>query len=251
LKSLIITLLALLCITGLGFAFEDGRDIDTEEETVSICPTTKMAESCTDCHSLPDWSLIEKKPNANRAYPYGPVMNIVEDGKVAYLFITNISSSEIADFFEYLRWHPEVERCVFEIHSPGGSLFEAWRIIGLMELWKANGMIIETRCHGFAASAGFVVFVNGSPGFRFASETAELMWHELYTFKFFSVDRPSDVEDEAVVLRHLQTTANDYLAKRSNLTAEEWNKKIHKKEFWCNGKEALDYGLSDGIPKGN
>ena len=109
-------------------------------------------------------------------------------------------------------------------------------------------MVIETRVHGFAASAGFIVFVNGTPGHRFASATSELMWHELYTFEFFKVSRPSDVAEENIVLNHLQTTANDFLAKRSNLTAEEWNEKIHFKEFWCNGAEAVKYGLSDGLP---
>ena len=117
-----------------------------------------------------------------------------------------------------------------------------------MEYWKSHGMIIETRVHGFAASAGFILFVNGTPYHRFASATAELMWHELYTFEFFKVSRPSDVEDDAIILRHLQDTANNFLAERSILTAEQWDEKVFKQEFWCNGKEALEYGLSDGFP---
>ena len=246
-KKLLSTLLSTLLLIGLSigggtFGFAE------EEKEASICPKTKVEDSCMDCHSIPDWSLIEKLPDANRVFPFGPNMNIVKDGKEAHLLITGISSLSVDKFFEYVGWHPEIEKCVFEIYSPGGSMFEAWRIVGFMELWKSKGMTIETRVHGFAASAGFLLFVNGTMGHRLASNTATLMWHELYTFDFFKVTRPSDAEDEAIILRQLQTTASDYLAKRSNLTSKQWDEKVYKKEMWCNGKEAVKYGLSDGLP---
>ena len=31
--------------------------------------------------------------------------------------------------------------------------------------------------------------------------------------------------------------------------AKEWDEKVHKKEFWRNGEQAIKYGLSDGYPK--
>jgi len=216
---------------------------------VNYCPKTKLTDSCMMCHVVPDWTLKEKEPYSNRVFPKTTTMFLEDEGKTAVVLVTNIESPEIEGFFEYVKWHPEINKCIFEIHSPGGSLFEAWRIVGLMNFWKAKGMIVETRCYGFAASAGFIVFLNGTPGHRFASPTAELMWHELYSFAFFKISRPSDVEDEAVILRHLQDTASTYLAKRSILTKEEWDEKVRKKEFWCNGAEATNFGISDGIPK--
>ena len=253
LLSTLLSILLLILLSTLVYAEdEDDEKLvsieEAAEKIVQICPFTRLEDSCLDCHVTPDWTLKEKLPNANRAFPYGPDMDVVENGKTAHLLITGISASEVARFFEYIRWHPEINKCVFEIYSPGGSLFEAWRIVGMMELWKSKSMIIETRVHGFAASAGFIVFVNGTTGHRFVSETAELMWHELIKYELFSAKRPSDVEDESVVMRHLQSTASDYLAERSNLTAEEWNEKTAKKEFWCNGKEAIGFGLSDGLP---
>ena len=175
-------------------------------------------------------------------------MTVGPERKTATILITDIVSVQVEDFFEYIRWHPEIRHVIFEVHSPGGSLFQAWRIVGLMEYWKSRGLIIETRVHGFAASAGFVVFANGTKGHRFASKTAELMWHELLSFSMFKVDRPSDIEDEAKVLRHLQDTCSTYLAERSNLTKEEWDEKVHKKDFWINGVQAIEYGISDGLP---
>lgn len=250
-KTTLLTILFVLVLAMVGFA-ENGIHKDDEsviKPEVSVCPKTKMKDSCMDCHVTPDMSLKEKKPDANREFPYQSTMYIKDEGKTAVLFVTNITSSQVDAFFQYVAWHPEINKCVIEIMSPGGSLFEGWRIIGLMDVWKAKGMIIETRCHGFAASAGFIIFVNGTIGHRFASATAELMWHELYTFAMFKVSRPSDTMDEAIVLRHLQDTASTFLADRSKLSAKEWDKKVHKKEFWCNGKQAKEFGLSDGYPK--
>ena len=248
-KRILLTIIISLVFIVPCYA-ENGMDKEesTQPET-SLCPKTKMKDSCTRCHAIPDWTIKEKDPGANSILGSYSDIEIRDNGKTAYLYITDISSIGVANFFKYVSWHPDINKCVFEIHSPGGSLFQAWRIVGIMEVWKAKGMLIETRCYGFAASAGFILFVNGTPGHRFASATAELMWHELYTFAMFKVSRPSDSMDEAIVLRHLQNTASKYLSERSKLSAEEWDKKVHKKEFWCNGAEAIEYGVSDGEPK--
>jgi len=215
------------------------------EEKKQECPFTKMQEKCLYCHTVPSFALKEVAPDATLSYPNSNTKII---GKVGYYFLEDIDADRVRAFFEYISWH-DVDHIVIEIQSPGGSLFNAWRIVGLMDYWKSKGYVIETRVHGFAASAGFLIFANGSLGHRFASKTCELMWHELTTFKFFAIEGPSDKEDEARTLRHLQTTANTWLAARSKLSAEEWDKRIRKKEWWCNGKQAKDeYGLSDGEP---
>ena len=117
-----------------------------------------------------------------------------------------------------------------------------------MEAQKLK-MIIETRVHGMAFSAGLIIFANGTKGHRYAAKQSEIMWHELITFAMFKISRPSDIEDEAVILRHLQNTGNHFLAARSNLTVKQWNEKVYKKEFWFTGEEALKIGISDGYPK--
>ena len=198
------------------------------------------------CHTIPNFKLKEASPDNAREYSTTDMK--VRDNK-AYLTITNIDSDQVMKFFDYVSWHPDIKYVIFELFSPGGYMFDAWRIVGFMDLYKDKGYIIETRTYGFAASAGFLVFANGSAGHRFASSTAEMMWHELITFKLFDISGPADKEDEAKVLRHLQDTANNWLVKHSKLGKAEWDKKIRKKEFWMNGKEAIEYGISDGIPK--
>lgn len=221
--------------------------IPPESETPkNICPKTQRTD-CKTCHVPPDNALKEKDPNASRDLPLFFDMRIIDDGKTAWLLITNIDAGRVEKFFNYVSWHPEITKCVIEINSGGGSLFGAARIVGMMDVQKQRGMLIETRCYGIAASAGFMIFVNGSK--RYASEACQLMWHELITFSMFKISRPADIEDEAVVLRHIQDTMCLYLAKRSKLTKKEWKDLVFKKEFWVNGSQAIKYGLSDGYPK--
>ena len=80
-------------------------------------------------------------------------------------------------------------------------MMEAWKIISLMDIAKRDGRIVETNVYGFAASGGFLIFASGSKGYRIASPRALLMWHEVWSFKMFSVETPSDKEEEAKTLR--------------------------------------------------
>ncbi|MEO5366081.1 MAG: ATP-dependent Clp protease proteolytic subunit [Magnetococcus sp. WYHC-3] len=209
----------------------------------SICPRTRMTRDCTLCHTIPSFALKEVPPDAHLVYPVGSMRVI---GAMAYYTLEEIQAERIQAFFDYILWHPQVKHIVIEIHSPGGSLFDAHKIIGMMQHMIAKGYIIETRVYGFAASAGFFIAASGSKGYRFVSCTAQLMWHELMSLTIFSIDTPSDSEEKSRVLRHLQDTANNWLASVSKLTIDQLNEKIRKKEFWMSGKEAIKYGFADG-----
>ncbi len=73
------------------------------------------------------------------------------------------------------------------------------------------------------------------------------MWHELITFELFSISSPSDKEDAARVLRHLQNTINQWLSTRISKTKDEIDTLVKKKEWWLNGQEALDVELVDAF----
>lgn len=186
----------------------------------------------------------EAAPDAWRVYPTESMKVI--DGK-GYFYFTEIDSVGIKDFFDYLNSHG-IKEAIIEIHSPGGALFEAQRIVSLIEYWQKHGVKVETRIFGMAFSAGFYVFVAGEP--RLVSPSADLMWHELKSASFgfgFTITTPADREEEARVLRHLQDVRNNYLAKRGNLSKAEIDNLIAKKEFWMSGFEAMKYGFADGL----
>lgn len=212
------------------------------------CPKTKMDNSCFDCHIKPSFGLKEKAPDAHLSYPNSAmkIMGFDTGNLYGYFLLEDIESRQVKDFFDYLHSH-NIKRAVIEINSPGGSLFGAQRIISFMESWISAGNELATRVDGFAASAGFLIFCAGEKGKRYISPTASLMWHELMTFKMFSIETPSDQEEQSRILRGLQDIRNNWLATRGKLTKDELDAKIKKKEFWMSGKEAVDYGYADGF----
>ncbi len=232
--------------------------IPDKEKLPPVCPTTLIKDQCLTCHALRYdkekakvvFGLKEVAPDAHLSYPNNATKIIDFDtaNPKGYYFLTSISDSEIKSFFDYLRkWN--ITYAIIEVHSPGGSLFAAQRVIGLIEQWQNEGRIVETRVHGFAASAGFLVFAAGSLGKRFVCGSSELMWHEIMSVKMsfgFDITTPSDKEEEARVLRHLQNTMNGWLAKKGKLTKEELDDKIKKREFWMSGAQAIEYGFADG-----
>jgi ATP-dependent protease ClpP protease subunit len=235
-----------------------------EDKPKAQCPKTKMVESCLTCHVIPTFELKEKRPDATYDYPntrtkilgfeecktieqnqryIGPTAKI--ECLKGHFFLDSIVDEQVADAFRYWNRHG-IKHVIFEIHSPGGNLFSAQRIVSLFQYWQSQGGIVETRIYGFALSAGFHIFVAGNLGQRFVGPQAELMWHEIQSFKFLDYSSPSDKEDEGAVLRHLQDTRNEWLASRSKLTKDELDQKIRKKEFWMSGKEAVEkYGFAD------
>jgi len=233
------------------------KEVITIKETIikdseSICPHTKMNVHCFTCHNLriinnkATWIVKEIDLDAWRKYPLHEGMEVktYNGEEVGYYEIKSLNTGDIKLFFDYLDRH-QIEKAVIEIYCIGGTMPEALRGVGLIEAWQNKERIVETRIYGIAFSAGFMVFVAGSPGHRFISPTAELMWHELQVWKQPGLTTPSDSEQKAEIYRHIQNTVNDWLMSRSRMSKEELDEKVKNKEFWLNGKEAVEYGFAD------
>lgn len=239
---------------GVGLAWGNGPEDLGEEGQMSPQKSQcrKYPEivsewvNCKDCHLPPNMALLEIRPEQKYDPPYGVTVREVQGEIKISALVGDISSTQIENLFDYARTH-DIKHVVVEIHSPGGSLFDAWRIVGLFQGWESEGGIVETRCYGFAASAGFLIFSSGTIGHRYVSSVATIMWHELLEFAMFKMSTPSSKEDEAIILRGLQNTANWWLANRCEMTKEEIDAAVHRKEFWINGGRAHELGFSDHI----
>lgn len=219
---------------------------EMEQKPEMFCPKTKISDNdkCFECHAKPDFKLKEAAPDRLMNLPTGA--RYIE-GKLYYI-VDIMSADYIQRLFEYVRWHPEIRHVIMEVHSPGGSLLDAWKIIGLMSEAESQGIIVETRCYGFAASAGFLVFVGGTIGHRYCNPNAEFMHHELWTFRFFDLSSPSKKENEAEVLRHLQDTVHEWLVTRATkpITKDQLDDLVKFKDYWMRGREVIELGFADG-----
>lgn len=241
----ILLLVVFLCC---GTAWGEWKILPQEEGPLSICPKTLMAERCFSCHVVPNWGIKESDPHDKYDYPLDFKFIFDEKNRPlkGYMQVFDIYSSRLPPVIDYCKRH-KVNHLIMEVYSPGGSLAEAWRMVGMMQEWGKQGAIVETRSYGVAFSAGFLLLASGTQGHRFVSPRAEFMWHELYQITWISIETPSKKEDEAAILRHWQNNVNEYLAEVSHLTKEELDKQIHRKEFWVNGKEMVEFGFADGL----
>jgi len=194
-KSLIIAL------TIISLAMPGWAEEERAEKFQSVkCPKTTMQRDCLTCHvtgkmpgSKSSFPVKEAPPDAWRVYPNASMK--VLDG-AGYFYLTDIDSKAIKEYFDYLKLH-KITQAVIEIHSPGGPLFDAQRIVSLIQSWQASGGTVETRLYGAAFSAGFYIFVAGDN--RLVSPNADLMWHEVQSFSGFGfkMETPSDKEEAA------------------------------------------------------
>jgi ATP-dependent Clp protease, protease subunit len=249
-KTIAVAMVLALCAIP-SFAFTDAEEGILERLLKSKCPKTQVVgdlSDCLVCHVKGSFAVKESAPDAASQYP---VTNMrVLDG-TAYLLVNEaIRGTEgIAEFNVYLQWHPEIDHVIIDIYSPGGNLFTAYQLRGFMNTWKTTGITVETRVHGFAASAATVIFVSGSKGHRFIDPNAEFMLHELTKtdMSFLRQTTPTNSEEEARILRHLQDELNSYLASTSKMTTDEIDAKVRNKEFWMSGREALKHGFADAF----
>jgi ATP-dependent protease ClpP protease subunit len=216
------------------------------------CPDNTMATDCLKCHVIGNFKVRETRPDAHLIYPSEKIKikGWETNNLYGYYTLEDIRPGDILEFFDYMRLK-QIKKVVIEIFSPGGSLFGAQKIVALMDEFEQQGNIIETRLYGAGLSAGFYVFVAGTKGHRLVSREGHLMWHELLSLRGIGwvFETPSDSEEAARILRHIQNIHNQYLSTRGKLSKIEIDDLIHKKEFWMSGEQAIEYGFADGYIK--
>jgi len=219
----------------------------------AFCPRTTYTDQskCLDCHTTPNFKLKETPDFEGLKFPtYTEIVK--ESGKEIGVFkidsgIGGGLGDDFADAMRYFQKHG-ITNIRVDIFSPGGSLFGGLKMGAAMNEWTDKGYIIETRCQGWAASAAFLIFINGTAGHRLVSPHALLMFHELWTFNFLSIETPSSEEEKARVLRLIQDNGSQYVAERSKISKAELDKLVRdNKELWATGKDAIEkFGFADG-----
>lgn len=183
-------------------------------------------------------------PVVSMSYRY-----FVQDGVGYYLLSGNVAG-EFSQFMIATHFFERygVKHIVVYLNSAGGDLFDGLGFAQLMLELQSRGLTVEVRCYGLAASAAAVILAAGSPGHRYIADCSFVMVHELWVFKWFSVQSVSQVEKEAKVMRKLQNAMIKMLAGRIKLSPEELKRRCAE-ETWISAQQAIEWGFADHLIK--
>lgn len=128
---------------------------------------------------------------------------------------------------------------VLDIHSPGGSVFDGYRIYNLIEAKKKLGHRCEVRINALAASMASVVAMVGDT--ITIPENGWIMVHEPWGL---SVGNADDLRREADLLDRLADQIVGIYAKRTGIEEAEI-RRLMADETWIAGADAVTLGWAD------
>lgn len=164
---------------------------------------------------------------------------------LVYLFDSEVTSNSARIARDTLmQWHRRFPDAPIEIvfASPGGSVFSGWMLYDTIRFLSRNGHKITTVAQGYAASMAGILLQAGDV--RVIGHESYLMLHEVSTM---ALGKGSEIMDEAKLCERLTRQAALIFAERSNLTVEQIEDRLSRRDWWLNAQEALDLGFVDEI----
>lgn len=160
-------------------------------------------------------------------YLWGPV-----DDKSAKEVVTKLLLLD-ADKKEEIR---------FFINSPGGVVTSGMVIYDTMKMIKSP---ISTICMGLAASMGSILLSGGDKGRRFIYPHGEVMIHQP-SLGGYMQGVSADLEIQARQTKKVKEMGAKILAENCGKTVAQIMKDFDR-DYWMDAKEAIEYGIVDGI----
>ncbi len=134
------------------------------------------------------------------------------------------------------------------IDSYGGQVYSLMSMIASI---KNSELPIATIVEGKAMSCGVILFSCGTKGYRYITEDATLMIHDVSSGSW---GKNSEIQASAEETQRLNDKIYEILAENSNKTEKWFEKKLNKKgraDLFLDCDEAMRLGLADhiGMPK--
>jgi len=137
---------------------------------------------------------------------------------------------------------PEKEIQIY-VNSPGGSVSSGFAIYDTMQYVSAP---ISTVCIGRAASFGTVVLMAGAKGKRFSLPSSTIHMHQPLIGGQGLQGQASDLDIHAREIVRIRGVLNNLISKHTGQPLERVERDTDR-DFFLSAKEAVDYGLIDGI----
>lgn len=134
------------------------------------------------------------------------------------------------------------EEIKFFINSPGGVVTSGMVMYDTMKMLKSP---ISTICMGLAASMGSILLSGGVKGRRFIYPHGEVMIHQPSLGGHIQ-GVSADLEIQAKQTRRVKEIGAKILADNCGKTVAQIMKDFDR-DYWMDAKEAIDYGIVDGI----
>lgn len=166
-----------------------------------------------------------------------------------YTFYNPIISVTVMDCMRMLdTWSRREPLKPMEIvfNSPGGGVTDGLALYDFIQDIRKRGHFVTTRCLGLAASMGAILLQAGDE--RVMSENSFMMIHApSFYYQESSSRSTAELEDEFNTLKLYQNKGVAILAGRSQLTAEEIERRWRKLDWYLTAQQALELGLIDRI----
>jgi len=166
------------------------------------------------------------------------------DRREVYLWgvVDDKSAKEVVSKFLLLEADKPGEEIKFYINSPGGVVTSGMVMYDTMRMMKSP---VSTICMGLAASMGSILLSGGVKGRRFIYPHGEVMIHQP-SLGGSMRGVSADLEIQAVQTEKVKDIGARILAQNCGKTIEQVMKDFDR-DYWMDAKEAIDYGIVDGI----
>ena len=152
------------------------------------------------------------------------------------------SAKEVVSKFLLLDADKPGEEIKFYINSPGGVVTSGMVMYDTMRMMKSP---VSTICMGLAASMGSILLSGGVKGKRFIYPHGEVMIHQP-SLGGSMRGVSADLEIQAVQTKKVKEIGAKILAQNCGKTMEQVMKDFDR-DYWMDAKEAIEYGIVDGI----
>jgi len=166
------------------------------------------------------------------------------DRREVYLWgvVDDKSARETVSKFLLLEADKPGEEIRFYINSPGGVVTSGMVIYDTMRMMKSP---VSTICMGLAASMGSILLSGGVKGKRFIYPHGEVMIHQPSLGGYIR-GVSADLEIQAIQTKKVKEIGAKILAQNCGKTMEQILRDFDR-DYWMDAKEAIGYGIVDGI----
>ena len=176
------------------------------------------------------------KRKNNHIYFYSEVTR-----ETIFELIMYIKEAEEENLITSLKLHLDTIPIFLHINSEGGSVFDAFNAIDVIQSCR---MPVHTIVEGATASAGTLISVVGEK--RYMTKNAFMLIHQLSSVCW---GKMNEIEDEFENLQELTEKIKEIYSENTKIPKKELSKLLQH-DLWLNSAKSLKYGLVDELWRG-